>query len=123
MATRRSVIKVSLSTLIALVLVVYLWLQSTERVHEDLVPAPSEMAAQPVPDFTDFDNVEDKKKAFFDYLRPEIEAQNQHLLGIRHRLLLLQRKVDTKTRELAASEARFRSFFEQSRSPTKKLKI
>ncbi|MFC3095688.1 mannosyl-glycoprotein endo-beta-N-acetylglucosamidase [Alteromonas sediminis] len=93
MATRRSVIKVSLSTLIALVLVLYLWSLSTERVQQDLVPAPSEMAAKPVPDFTDFANVEEKKKAFFDYLRPEIEAQNQHILGIRHRLMQLQRKV------------------------------
>ena len=96
MAIRRSVIKVSLSTLVALALVLYLWSLSTERVQEQLVPKPSKMAAKPVPDFTDFDNVSDKKKAFFTYLKPEIETQNQHLLGVRHQLQLLQREIAEK---------------------------
>lgn len=44
------------------------------------------------PDFRAFDNITDKKKAFFDYLRPFIEKENNAILVLRHKILRLQKK-------------------------------
>ena len=94
MIRKRSILKIVLSTLVTLLLVAYLWSISTERVDNTLVPEPSEMANKPVPDFTDFDRVDEKKRAFFSYLKPEIEQQNEHLLGVRHQLQMMLRTAE-----------------------------
>lgn len=93
MAIRRSLIKVSLSTVVALVLVSFLWLKSTDRIATEFVPKPTETAVKPVPDFSEYANVVDKKQAFFDYLKPALLEQNQHLINLRHHLQILQRKI------------------------------
>jgi Bax protein len=51
-----------------------------------------ENASEPVPDFADIENVSDKKEAFFDYLRPAVEAQNEYLLNLRNYLQGLRAK-------------------------------
>jgi Bax protein len=103
MIRRRSVLKISLSALAALVLVVYLWSISTTRVDNDLIPTPSSIANKPVPDFSDFDRVTEKKRAFFSYLKPEIEQQNSHLLGVRHQLQMMLR-VAERGEQLSSTE-------------------
>ncbi|GGY33187.1 hypothetical protein GCM10011297_02680 [Bacterioplanes sanyensis] len=48
-------------------------------------PAPT-----PLPDFTDFDDVERKKQAFFDYLLPMIEQVNEEVLAQRQQVESMQ---------------------------------
>nr|WP_136252213.1 glucosaminidase domain-containing protein [Ningiella ruwaisensis] len=52
-----------------------------------------EFADDPVPDFSQFERVEDKKKAFFNYLRPAIDLQNEYLLNLRAYLQGLRAKL------------------------------
>lgn len=40
-------------------------------------------AADAVPDFNQYKRVQDKKRAFFDYLKPAIASQNQYIVGVR----------------------------------------
>lgn len=96
MALKRSILKVGLSSIVALLLVLCLWWLSTERVGHKYEPETSPNAAKPVPDFTDYENLSEKKRAFFSYLKPEVETQNEYLLNLRHQLLLLQRQVEAK---------------------------
>lgn len=44
---------------------------------------------EPLPDFRSYQTVEDKKQAFFDYLRPLVEQENQRIQKQRQRLLRL----------------------------------
>lgn len=65
-----------------------------------LQPAPSivqeipqvETAEEPVPDFKQYEDVRNKKQAFFDYLKPAIEAQNEYFRDIRRFLLGIRAK-------------------------------
>lgn len=50
-------------------------------------------ATDPVPDFKQFDDITEKKQAFFDYLRPAVDAQNDYLLRVRSYLQGLRAKV------------------------------
>ncbi len=49
-------------------------------------------AKKPVPNFSTYTDVKEKKEAFFNYLRPEVEKQNAYLLTLRHYVQTLYRK-------------------------------
>jgi len=52
------------------------------------LPVPdTSIGVTPIPDFSSYNQVKAKKKAFFDYLRPVVEQQNEHILQERHLLL------------------------------------
>ena len=57
------------------------WLQPEPSITE-AIPV-SENAKEPVPDFSQYTKVIDKKSAFFDYLRPAVEAQNDYIVKLR----------------------------------------
>jgi Bax protein len=54
--------------------------------------ATIEHAYKPVPDFTQFTQVRDKKEAFFSYLKPVAEAQNDYIRNVRLYVQGLQAK-------------------------------
>ncbi|MFC3121735.1 glucosaminidase domain-containing protein [Agaribacter flavus] len=37
----------------------------------------------PVPNFAKYENIEEKKRAFFEYLRPAVQAQNDYIMTVR----------------------------------------
>ncbi|WP_115718668.1 glucosaminidase domain-containing protein [Gallaecimonas mangrovi] len=75
-----------------LLLVVMLGLLAWLR-QSDYVPARGAVnAASAMPDFDQFQDVVEKKKAFFAYLRPMVEAENARIMANRKRL----KKVLTK---------------------------
>lgn len=59
------------------------------------------------PDFTRFDDVSEKKQAFFDYLRPGIELENQRVKKERSRLDIIQRRF--KKGQLTAKDRQYAS--------------
>ena len=61
--------------LIAVVVTVILF-QPTPSIVQEIPQI--EAADEPVPNFKQFTDVKDKKKAFFDYLKPAIAAQNEY---------------------------------------------
>lgn len=59
----------------------------------DILDVPQTVKAnKPVPDFSKYTQIAEKKAAFFDYLRPEVEKQNAYLLTLRHYVQTLYRK-------------------------------
>jgi Bax protein len=64
---------------------------------EDAATGPSVSDAQTMPDFAAIADVEAKKRAFFDYLQPVVDAQNQRVNRQRMKLLKIIAKVDTRT--------------------------
>lgn len=90
---KRETTKIVLITLgILAVIVINAWILTSGE--PDILDVPeSEQASEPVPDFSSFENVSERKTAFFDYLRPEVEKQNEYLLSLRHYLQTLQRKM------------------------------
>lgn len=84
------IILVAALSLVALVAAI-LYFQPKPSVVETIPVV--ENANDPVPDFTQFENVTDKKQAYFDYLRPAAEAQNAYFLKVRHYLQGLRAKV------------------------------
>lgn len=91
MIRKKSFVKISLSIAVTLLLVAYLWRVSTQPVQTVLIPTESPSSGEPVPNFAKFEKVREKKSAFFNYLMPEIERQNTHMLSIRHSLMMMQR--------------------------------
>jgi Bax protein len=73
-------IKIISISLLSLALVILAIVLSQPEQNEVLDHPVSEKATAPVPDFAEYTNVTEKKKAFFDYLRPEVEAQNAFIL-------------------------------------------
>ena len=55
------------------------------------VPAPT---VEPLPDFAAFKNTSEKKRAFFNYLRPAIDRQNRQLRHMREWLQSQQRQLN-----------------------------
>lgn len=53
-------------------------------------PEATELRAEIVPDFSVYTNVIDKKKAFFQYLMPEVIRQNERILSERNFIVALQ---------------------------------
>ena len=83
---------VSLAALSVFLLIVFILIfQPSPSIVEDFPEV--EHASDPVPDFSVYADVTDKKQAFFDYLRPAVEAQNAYLLRVRQYIQGLQAKV------------------------------
>lgn len=89
---KRETTKIVLVTVgILAVIVINAWILSSRE--PDILDVPeTEQASEPVPDFASYDNVNERKRAFFSYLRPEVEKQNEYLLSLRHYIQTLQRK-------------------------------
>ncbi len=88
-------LKIILIAIGVLVIVVFnAWL-FTDKEPDVLDVPTTEQAEKPVPDFSSFENVKKRKAAFFSYLRPEIEKQNEYLLTLRHYIQTLQRQVNS----------------------------
>ena len=90
---KRETVKIVLITLgILAVIVINAWILTSRE--PDILEVPeSKQASKPVPDFSSFENVSNRKSAFFDYLRPEVEKQNEYLLSLRHYIQTTQRKL------------------------------
>lgn len=94
---------VLISTIVLAVIVAIAWYSSTRE--PDILDIPqTEYADEPVPDFASIENTSDKKRAFFNYLRPEVEKQNEYLLSLRHYLQTLQRADKLKEDDLERLE-------------------
>lgn len=46
-----------------------------------------------IPDFTQYQNITDKKRAFFAYLLPEVKKQNEIIMQERHFILSIEQKI------------------------------
>lgn len=77
------IITLALISVLVLILGI-LWLQPKPSIFED-VPSV-EYANEPVPDFNQHKQVKEKKQAYFDYLKPAVDAQNQYIKTIRQYL-------------------------------------
>lgn len=73
-------LKIISIAVIAFVLVLFsiFLLQPEESVIQKI--PQSESAKKPIPDFSQYEITKDKKKAFFSYLKPAVEVQNNHIL-------------------------------------------
>jgi len=89
---KRETLKIVLITLGVLAVIVLNALIFTTPEPDILDVPETPEASQPVPDFRAFATIAEKKIAFFDYLRPEVEKQNAYLLTIRHYVQTLYRK-------------------------------
>jgi Bax protein len=70
---------ISIATIVLVLVLFAIYSMQPEKSAIQTVPQ-SESAKRPIPDFNKFDNTTDKKKAFFSYLKPSIETQNNHIL-------------------------------------------
>ena len=71
------IISIAITVLLIVVFSVYLFQPKTSEIQE--IPQ-SISAKKPIPNFAQIKQTEEKKKAFFSYLRPEVETQNAHIL-------------------------------------------
>ena len=96
----RDFIKISVVTLAVvistIVFIVLLQQFKTKDVAEDIISlnglhiAPLDSSRKAVPNFSDYADVIEKKQAFFAYLQPEIQRQNQIVLKEREMVFALQ---------------------------------
>lgn len=94
---KRETFKIVLITFAVLAVIVINALIITKK-EPDILAIPETLdAKQTVPDFTVYTTIPEKKTAFFEYLRPEVEAQNAYLLGLRHYIQTLYRKAIADT--------------------------
>ena len=89
---KRETFKIVLITLGVLAVIVMNALILTKREPDILDVPETPEAKKPVPDFSAYESIEEKKIAFFNYLRPEVEKQNQYLLALRNYVQTLYRK-------------------------------
>ena len=95
-----NIVKASVVTIVVVIstltLIVLLQKHSPKDVSEDIVSlenmhiAPLEISKQPVPNFSNYADITDKKRAFFAYLQPEIHRQNKIVLKEREMVFALQ---------------------------------
>lgn len=91
---KRETSKILMITLgVLIVIVLNAWILITQEADVTEVPE-TEHARDPVPDFASFDDVTEKKQAFYQYLLPEVTRQNDYLLNLRHYLIMLRRQLD-----------------------------
>lgn len=93
-------IKTSVVTIVVVsvtvILIVILQQLSNKDEVEDIISleglhiAPLESSKKAVPKFSDYSDVTEKKRAFFEYLQPEIQRQNAIVLKEREMVLALQ---------------------------------
>jgi len=89
---KRETFKIVLITLGVLAVIVINAIIFTED-EPDILDIPQTVEAKkPVPNFSTYTDVKEKKEAFFNYLRPEVEKQNAYLLTLRHYVQTLYRK-------------------------------
>ena len=89
---KRETFKIVLITLGVLAVIVINAIIFTKD-EPDILDIPQTVESKkPVPDFSIYSDVKDKKEAFFNYLRPEVEKQNAYLLTLRHYVQTLYRK-------------------------------
>jgi Bax protein len=96
----RDFIKISVVTLAVvistIVFIVLLQQFKTKDVAEDIISlnglhiAPLDSSRKAVPNFSDYADVIEKKQAFFAYLQPEIQRQNEIVLKEREMVIALQ---------------------------------
>jgi Bax protein len=96
----RDFIKISVVTLIVvistIILIVLLQQFKTKDVAEDIISlnglhiAPLDSSRKAVPNFSDYADIIEKKQAFFAYLQPEIQRQNEIVLKEREMVFALQ---------------------------------
>lgn len=90
---KRETLKIVLITLSVLAVIVINALIFT-RPTTDVTQAPLEPdVTEPVPDFSLYADVKEKKRAFYQFLYPEIHKQNNYLLTLRHYVESIYRKV------------------------------
>jgi Bax protein len=83
-------IKIISITVIAILVAVfgYIYLQPAKNTVNSI---PSvDYASDPVPDFKEYERVQDKKRAFFDYLKPAIASQNEYISTVRALIIKYQ---------------------------------
>ncbi|XOV77978.1 MAG: glucosaminidase domain-containing protein [Aestuariibacter sp.] len=61
-------------------------------------------SVQPVPDFNRFKSVKKKKRAFFSYLRPEVEKQNKAILNQRSFVLAIRDRIQFSDQGIDAND-------------------
>ena len=89
---KRETFKIVLITLGVLAVIVINAVIFTED-EPDILEIPQTVEAKkPVPNFAVYKDVKEKKEAFFNYLRPEVDKQNAYLLTLRHYVQTLYRK-------------------------------
>lgn len=89
---KRETFKIVLITLGVLAVIVINAIIFTKD-EPDILDVPQTVKDnKPVPDFSAYTDVKEKKEAFFNYLRPEVEKQNAYLLTLRHYVQTLYRK-------------------------------
>ena len=79
----------ALFIVLLVLIIVYLLLPSKEGIENFPI---ADDAYEAVPDFARYEQVVDKKQAFFNYLAPAIRAQNEHVLNIRDMLIAYKAK-------------------------------
>jgi Bax protein len=95
-----NIVKASVVTIVVVIstltLIVLLQKHSPKDVSEDIISlenmhiAPLEISKQPVPNFSNYADITDKKRAFFAYLQPEIHRQNEIVLKEREMVFALK---------------------------------
>lgn len=75
----------------------------TETVEQPIAPAPIEVIPEVVPVFNAYQDVHEKKRAFFDFMLPLIRDVNADILADRRKLITLARKLDAGA-ELSGGE-------------------
>ncbi|MFT5900216.1 MAG: Bax protein [Glaciecola sp.] len=70
---------ISIAAIVLILVLLGIYALQPEKSEIQQIPQ-SESAKKPIPDFSQYKQTLDKKKAFFAYLKPEIEAQNAHIL-------------------------------------------
>ena len=89
---KRETFKIVLITIGVLAVIVINAIIFNEETQDILDVPETIKAKKPEPDFSVYTQVEEKKTAFFNYLRPEVEKQNAYLLTLRHYVQTLYRK-------------------------------
>lgn len=64
-------------------LVLFLSYQYARHQGLDVTPHKKQVMAKPLPDFSVYTDVKEKKQAFFGFLKPIIDSENQRVLAIR----------------------------------------
>jgi Bax protein len=74
--------KLKIISISAIVLILVLFtIYSLQPEESEIQQIPqSESAKKPIPDFSKYEQTEEKKRAFFSYLKPAVEVQNSHIL-------------------------------------------
>jgi Bax protein len=74
------IVSISLIVLLALVFGL-IYMQATTNTVNNFPTL--DYASEPVPDFNQYERVQEKKRAFFDYLKPAIASQNEYIATVR----------------------------------------